>query len=87
MDGIRSLRAIPPTNSPISERGAASSDYFKRGTIEKYSRDFHGDEAEFYDHVLGLKGLERSAVVLCVNGFKDLSRAAELFYVGLSRAR
>ena len=26
-------------------------------------------------------------VVLCVNGFKDLARAAEQLYVGLSRAR
>jgi ATP-dependent exoDNAse (exonuclease V) alpha subunit len=26
-------------------------------------------------------------VVLCVNGFKDLGRAAEQLYVGLSRAR
>jgi ATP-dependent exoDNAse (exonuclease V) alpha subunit len=26
-------------------------------------------------------------VVLCVNGFKDMDRAAEQLYVGLSRAR
>jgi ATP-dependent exoDNAse (exonuclease V), alpha subunit - helicase superfamily I member len=26
-------------------------------------------------------------VVLCVNGFKDMSRAVEQLYVGLSRAR
>jgi ATP-dependent exoDNAse (exonuclease V) alpha subunit len=37
--------------------------------------------------VLGFKGLERSVVVLCVNGFKDMKRAAEQLYVGLSRAR
>ncbi|MGO4382819.1 ATP-binding domain-containing protein [Specibacter sp. RAF43] len=36
---------------------------------------------------MGFKGLERSVVILCVNGFKEMSRAAELLYVGLSRAR
>ncbi|MCQ1954109.1 NERD domain-containing protein [Arthrobacter sp. zg-Y238] len=52
-----------------------------------YWTAFHDDEEEFYGHVLGFKGLERSVVILCVNGFKDMSRAAELLYVGLSRAR
>jgi superfamily I DNA/RNA helicase len=41
----------------------------------------------FYGHVLGFKGLERSAVVLAVNGFRDEARAKEMLYVGLSRAR
>jgi hypothetical protein len=41
----------------------------------------------FYGHVLGFKGLERPAVVLAVNGFRDESRAREMLYVGLSRAR
>lgn len=44
-------------------------------------------KVSFYGHVLGFKGLERSVVVLCVNGFKDMSRAREQLYVGLSRAR
>lgn len=52
-----------------------------------YWKAFHDDDGEFYGHVLGFKGLERSVVILCVNGFKDMSRAAELLYVGLSRAR
>lgn len=52
-----------------------------------YWKAFHDDEGEFYGHVLGFKGLERSVVILCVNGFKEMSRAAELLYVGLSRAR
>jgi Nuclease-related domain/UvrD-like helicase C-terminal domain/AAA domain len=47
---------------------------------------WEGDDA-FYGHVLGLKGLERPAVVLAVNGFKDHKRAREMLYVGLSRAR
>ncbi|MGF9648701.1 NERD domain-containing protein [Pseudarthrobacter oxydans] len=62
-------------------------DYFKRGATEEYWRDFHANEGEFYGHVLGFKGLERSVVVLCVNGFKDMGRAREQLYVGLSRAR
>ncbi len=37
--------------------------------------------------MLGFKGLERSVVVLAVNGFKDVERAKEMLYVGLSRAR
>ena len=40
----------------------------------------------FYGHVLGCKGLERRAVVLCVNADGSLERAKEKLYVGLSRA-
>jgi hypothetical protein len=47
---------------------------------------WQGDDL-FYGHVLGFKGLERSAVVLAVNGFRDEARAREMLYVGLSRAR
>lgn len=47
----------------------------------------HRNEAEFYGNVLGFKGLERSVVILCVDGFCDMERAAERLYVGLSRAR
>lgn len=53
----------------------------------EYWREFHANDGEFYGHVLGFKGLERSVVVLRVNGFKDLGRAAEQLYVGLARAR
>ena len=48
---------------------------------------FLAEEDVFYGHVLGFKGLERSVVVLAVNGFKDPDRAKEMLYVGLSRAR
>ena len=41
----------------------------------------------FYGHVPGFKGLERPAVVLAVNGFRDEARAREMLYVGLSSAR
>ncbi|MFI7481488.1 NERD domain-containing protein [Kocuria sp. M1R5S2] len=40
-----------------------------------------------YGHVLGFKGLERSVVVLAVNGFQDPARARRMVYVGMSRAR
>ncbi len=62
-------------------------EFFESDTIDEYWREFHANEAEFYGHVLGFKGLERSVVILCVDGFRDMDRAAERLYVGLSRAR
>ncbi len=47
---------------------------------------FAGDDV-FYGHVLGFKGLERTVVVLAINGFRDLERARTMLYTGLSRAR
>lgn len=46
---------------------------------------FDGDEV-FYGHVLGCKGLERPAVVLCLNEDGSRDRATERMYVGMSRA-
>jgi hypothetical protein len=57
------------------------------GGYAAYWDRFFADEDVFYGHVLGFKGLERSVVVLAVNGFKDVERAREMLYVGLSRAR
>ncbi|GAA3159893.1 ATP-binding domain-containing protein [Blastococcus jejuensis] len=54
---------------------------------EAYWASFWEDDDLFYGHVLGFKGLERPAVVLAVNGFRDEERAREMLYVGLSRAR
>ncbi|MGY2743439.1 nuclease-related domain-containing DEAD/DEAH box helicase [Pseudarthrobacter sp. S3] len=68
-------------------RHPAHLEHVDAGTIAEYWLDFHANNDVFYGHVLGFKGLERSAVVLCVNGFKDMDRAAEQLYVGLSRAR
>ncbi len=62
-------------------------DYFDRNATQEYWNGFHAKESEFYGHALGFKGLERSVVILCVDGFKELDRAAEQLYVGLSRAR
>ncbi|GAA4287921.1 nuclease-related domain-containing DEAD/DEAH box helicase [Georgenia daeguensis] len=53
---------------------------------QEYWDDFLAGEDVFYGHVLGFKGLERPVVVLCVNGFRDLERAREILYTGLSRA-
>jgi ATP-dependent exoDNAse (exonuclease V) beta subunit len=50
-----------------------------------YWRSFWDEDDVFYGHVLGCKGLERRAVVLCVNA-KTTDRAREMLYVGMSRA-
>lgn len=52
-----------------------------------YWESFWDDTDAFYGSVLGFKGLERPAVVLAVNGFREPSRAREMLYVGMSRAR
>jgi hypothetical protein len=75
--------ALLTTNS----RHPAHLEHVDAGTIAEYWLDFHANSGVFYGHVLGFKGLERSVVVLCVNGFKDMERAPEQLYVGLSRAR
>ncbi len=51
-----------------------------------YWRSFWEGDDVFYGHVLGSKGLERAAVVLCVNEAGDRDRARERLYVGMSRA-
>lgn len=56
------------------------------GGYAAYWDDFLAGDDVFYGHVLGYKGLERQVVVLAVNGFRDLDRAREMLYVGLSRA-
>ena len=52
-----------------------------------YWDDFFDESDVFYGHVLGFKGLERTVVVLVVNGFRDAERARKQLYTGLSRAR
>ncbi len=53
---------------------------------EGYWRTFWDGDDVFYGHVLGCKGLERRAVVLCFNEAEPRDRARERLYVGLSRA-
>lgn len=57
------------------------------GGWQHYWDGFLDEEDVFHGHVLGFTGLERQVVVLAVNGFRDVARARELLYVGLSRAR
>ncbi len=57
------------------------------GGWAEYWDAFFAAEDVFYGHVLDFKGLERSVAVLAVNGFRDLERAREMLYVGLSRAQ
>lgn len=52
-----------------------------------YWESFWDDYDYFYATVPGFKGLERPAVVLAVDGFRDPDLAREVLYVGLSRAR
>ncbi|MFP5371088.1 MAG: ATP-binding domain-containing protein, partial [Actinomycetes bacterium] len=54
---------------------------------DAYWASYWANDDLFYGHVLGFKGLERPAVVLAVNSFRDEARAREMLYVGLSRAR
>ena len=51
-----------------------------------YWEQFWATDDIFYGHVLGFKGMERRAVVLCVNEDGRRDRASERLYVGLSRA-
>jgi hypothetical protein len=53
---------------------------------DEYWDTFWDEEQVFYGHVLGFKGLERRAVVLCVNEDGLRERFRERIYVGLSRA-
>ncbi len=52
-----------------------------------YWQSFWDDDDMFFSTVAGFKGLERPAVVLAVDGFRDQVTAREVLYVGLSRAR
>jgi len=51
-----------------------------------YWESFWEADDVFYGTVLGCKGLERRAVVLCVNSLDERDRAKERLYVGMSRA-
>jgi hypothetical protein len=54
---------------------------------DAYWETFWDADQVFYGHVLGFKGLERSAVVLVLNERELGARSRERLYVGLSRAR
>lgn len=52
-----------------------------------YWESFWDSGDMFFSTVAAFKGLERPAVVLAVDGFRDDATAREVLYVGLSRAR
>ncbi len=52
---------------------------------ESYWQSFWDADEVFYGTVLGCKGMERRAVVLCLNS-ENTERARERLYVGMSRA-
>jgi superfamily I DNA and RNA helicase len=57
------------------------------GPVAYWDAYFAPDGDVFYSSVSGFKGLERTCVVLAVNGFSAEAQAKEMLYVGLSRAR
>ena len=48
-----------------------------------YWDEFWSNEVVFYGHVLGFKGMERRAVVLCLSEDGTGHRSRECLYVGL----
>ena len=54
--------------------------------FDGYWDEFWSNDDVFYGHVLGFKGMERRAVVLCLNEDGTRDRSRERLYVGLSRA-
>ena len=84
VEGWRAGQIALLTTGPRHEIQRAAVEH--RGH-EGYWDDFFDESDVFYGHVLGFKGLERTVIVLVVNGFRDLERARKLLYTGLSRAR
>lgn len=68
-------------------RHPAHADRVAQVGDDAYWEDFFADDDVFYGTVSGFKGLERTCVVLAVNGFSAEARARQMLYVGLSRAR
>ena len=84
-----SPKAGCPASRPARHRLAApdAGRAGRRRGHAGYWDGFFAEEDVFYGHVLGFKGLERTVVVLAVNGFREVERARTLLYTGLSRAR
>ena len=55
--------------------------------IEKYWKSAWSGEEVFYSTVAGFKGLERSAIVLAIDGFHEGRDPKDVLYVGMTRAR
>jgi superfamily I DNA/RNA helicase len=54
---------------------------------DEYWQSFWSGDSVFYGTVGGFKGLERSVVVLAINGFHNAEDFDDFMYVGLTRAR
>ena len=59
----------------------------RRTNQEEYWSEFWEGTDVFYGTVQGFKGLERSVVVLAVNGIHENSDVNDMLYVGMTRAR
>ena len=59
----------------------------KRSHQDSYWSDYWEGTDVFYGTVQGFKGLERSVVVLAVNGIHMNANESDLLYVGMTRAR
>ncbi|MGC5629857.1 NERD domain-containing protein [Georgenia sp. Z1344] len=53
---------------------------------EAYWEEFFDGQEVFYGTVQGFKGLERPAIVLCLNGVHEAAPARDRIYTGISRA-
>ena len=59
----------------------------KRGNQGEYWSEYWAGVDVFYGSVQGFKGLERSVVVLAINGIHENASVKDLLYVGMTRAR
>jgi CubicO group peptidase (beta-lactamase class C family) len=59
----------------------------KDGNKDEYWSELWSESDVFYGTVMGFKGLERSVVVIAVNGFHDNANIRDIMYVGMTRAR
>ena len=76
-----------PRDVALLTSGPATSSETAAETTPRLLGSFWDDDMTFYGHVLGCKGLERRAVVLCVNKDQVQPRDRERLYVGLSGDR
>ncbi len=70
----------------VGERHPVQAERQESLGFDAYWNDFWSNDDVFYSHVLGFKGMERRAVVLCLNEEGTRDRSRERLYVGLSRA-
>jgi superfamily I DNA/RNA helicase len=52
-----------------------------------YWKKFFEEEATYHCTTTGFKGLERRAIVLAINGWKDPGRKKDILYTSITRAR